>query len=148
TDVNYSDCSAFVTTVLQESGYQNLFKETHTGSGGGGGMQGEIKKMSNASTLTEPYSLTPEEGDVMMWSGHIAIVTQVTDKKVYFAMMGGSGANEYSLPMKDGKINATKEKLAVYGVGDFYGFWTPEEANKNLKAEPVGGGSAVNEVIV
>ncbi len=131
-DVLYADCSTFVTTILNESGYGGMFKTNYTGSGNGGGIQGEIQKMSGASDLKEPYSLTPQEGDIVMWGGHIAIVTQVTADEVQFAAMGNSGAHIGKIPLTNGVVDlsnaATLKATKTYGSGGFWGFWSPETA--------------------
>lgn len=143
-DVSFSDCSSFVESVLRESGHKDLFKTEYTGHGADAGFQGEIKKMSGAKNLKDPYTLKPKAGDIAMWGGHVAIVTSVDEKSVKIAMMGNSGANEYSVPLKNGAVDMSDasivKKMNGLGGGGFWGFWSPEasqvasasEKNKNI----------------
>ena len=71
--------------------------------------------------------MNPKAGDIMMWTGHVAIVYEVVEKKgtkyLVYANMGGSGPNligdGYWLKADD------TAKIDSMGSGTFIGFWTP-----------------------
>jgi hypothetical protein len=122
-DVEFSDCSATATTILQLAGQGQLFESNYTGSGGGGGIQGEIMKKSGFEGIKEAYRKeNPKIGDIMMWEGHIGIVTDVTDEKMEWANMG----SKTRLGIRSADLNNLEAGAQVYSE-NFWGFWTPEE---------------------
>ncbi|MDG5817068.1 RHS repeat-associated core domain-containing protein [Chitinispirillales bacterium ANBcel5] len=135
---DFADCSSFITEVLEKSGLGDLFQNTHTGSGEGGGMQGEIKEIENTSDLTSPYRLNdPKVGDIMMWQSHVTLVTEVKDDRVYFAHMGLSrgaviGSVAYDSDPQKFKDNVHRDRWG--GSEGFYGFWTPPSIKEDTVA--------------
>jgi hypothetical protein len=106
---NFSDCSATVATILIMSNV-NLLKSTNTRS-----MRSEIVARGGKFRKSNPLP-----ADIMMWGGHVTIVTDVTDGFVSFAHMGTSGP-------RIGRVRLTRNSLdseSTWGAGGFIGFWT------------------------
>jgi hypothetical protein len=89
-------------------------------------------KISEISGPDAYRKSSPKAGDLMMWDdgnggGHVAMVTSVDPKTnaVKFAMMGNSGANEYTWQLDNIQGSADHWKEKGYALGTFQGFWTP-----------------------
>ena len=123
-DAQYSDCSSLVSSILEYAGQGNLFESKSTGRGNGGGIQGEIRKKEGADDLKAPYRMNnPKIGDIMMWKGHIGLVTDVTEENVQWANMGVKSSARIQ------RASLTSEsdlrKGAEIYASEFWGFWTP-----------------------
>ncbi len=114
-DVDFADCSSTLTTILKQAGQEKIFKGTNTAA-----MREEIAGKSANNTYRKD---NPLAGDIMMWGGHVTLVTEIKDGKVYFATMGRSGASISGVKL-DG--NNSLQSESVYGGGGFKGFWTPD----------------------
>jgi type II secretory pathway pseudopilin PulG len=114
-DVKYADCSSTLITILKQAGQESIFKGTYTAA-----MRDEIAAKSNNNSFRFH---DPLAGDIMMWGGHVALVTAVLDGKVYFATMGRSGAAIGSVKLDSSCSLLTESK---WGAGGFIGFWTPD----------------------
>ncbi|WP_290959144.1 RHS repeat-associated core domain-containing protein [Fibrobacter sp.] len=134
-DAQYSDCSSLVSSILEYAGQGDLFQAKHTGRGSGLGIQGEIQKKEGVDDLRSPYRMkNPKIGDIMMWKGHIGLVTDVTEKKVLWANMGvQSRARIQSASLKS--ESELKKSAEIYSE-DFWGFWTPIDGECNKLEEP------------
>ena len=71
----------------------------------------------------------PKVGDIVMWTGHIEFVTEVSGEKF---VMHGCRSSNYCAPSYMGKssngyiwLNTSYEKLNEIASGEFIGFWTP-----------------------
>lgn len=113
-NVDYADCSSTLITILKQAGQEKIFKGTFTSA-----MRDDIaaNPTNNAYRKDNPLA-----GDIMMWGGHIALVTEIKDSKVYFATMGRSGASIANVKL-DGSGSLQTE--SIWGGGGFMGFWTP-----------------------
>lgn len=140
TDDSQCDCTKFVLLALLNA--DNVDYKTGTYQGikvpafggadlsdltGVDGMRTAINNLvaDNKSTAIRPAD--PNIGDVMFWTGHVAMVTGVSksngDPSVSFAMMGNSGPNSYNnIPLT--KI-AQNTGPYHFGAGTWLGFWTP-----------------------
>lgn len=148
-NVKCADCSSTTTTILQQAGQGDLFKTNYTGSGSGDGIQGEIRKKEGAENLKDPYRKTdPKVGDIMMWKGHIAIVTDVTDSRVKWANMGVSSKAGIRTA-KTTSAETIEQGAEVYS-SDFWGFWTPPnskgDGTKPVISKSTGGDVAQQAV--
>jgi hypothetical protein len=130
-DYTLSDCSKFVQWTLEEAGQGSLFGRERATTAL---MQQVIQEMSKDGGGLR--SDNPRIGDIMMWGGHVGIVTDVgIENKIpclEFAAMGGKGASltgtytdkkgqrKFWLKVSDVPSNA---KL---GSGGFLGYWTPQ----------------------
>ena len=127
-DVDYADCASFVFSVLKEAGYGNLFTAANTSS-----IIANIKKIEGVDNKKDAFTMTPHKGDIMMWGGHVAIVTNVTKNGVEFVGMGTHGVHQKTIQLTNGSIDMSNKSvvgtLNVYGHGGFLGFWSPEKAN-------------------
>ena len=106
----YSDCSATVNTILVECGYVDKLRSTHTAA-----MRNEIRDKGG-----EFRKKNPKPSDIMMWGGHVTIVTKIEGNSLYFAHMGNSGP-------RIGRVTLSNNELKdenVWGSGGFIGFWT------------------------
>ena len=73
----------------------------------------------------------PQIGDLVMWNGHVAIVSAVYGK--YWIMHGASGKNDTPVPRYTGRKNGVlwlepnyrPQGQWPWGNGRFLGFWTP-----------------------
>lgn len=73
----------------------------------------------------------PKVGDIVMWTGHIEFVTEVSGEK--FVMHGFRSASEkYCPPDHFGKndqgivwLTTSYQRINSMGFGTFLGFWTP-----------------------
>lgn len=109
-NAKFADCSSTVTTIIKESGYSDKLSSTNTRA-----MRSEIESKGGKFRKDNP-----KPGDIMMWGGHVTLVTKIENGLVYFAHMGGSGP-------RIGKVRLTGNKLpseSVWGSGGFIGFWT------------------------
>lgn len=106
----FSDCSSAVSTILKISGMEGKLRSTNTRS-----MREETSSKGGRFRKNNPLP-----GDLMMWGGHVALVTEVDENFVHFAHMGRSGARIGKVRMS-GKI---LESESTWGSGGFIGFWT------------------------
>jgi len=106
-NAKYADCSSYVTSILQDTGYDCLFAAGRYTSY----MNQQIRPRGGYSTSANP-------GDIIMWGGHTGIVTQNCGGGKYaFTAMGNSGA----------RISPcmTLSQAANWGSGGILGFWHP-----------------------
>ena len=108
-NAKYADCSSTVSTIIELSGLKSKLSTTNTRS-----MAKEIKSKGKFRKND------PLAGDIMMWGGHVTIVTVVKNGFVYFAHMGGSGPRIGRVTLSRNKLN----KESTWGSGGFIGFWT------------------------
>jgi len=115
-DAKYADCSSTVTTMLRNAGQGHLFKAQDSK-----GMRAEITALPTNNVIRKD---NPAPGDIMLWGGHVAIVTEIKGGKVFFAMMGSHGAQ-----IGNAKLDKNDSLLteSTYGHGGFIGFWTPNK---------------------
>lgn len=106
----FSDCSSAVSTILKLSGVEDKLKSTNTRS-----MREEIAAKGGKFRKNDP-----RPGDIMMWGGHVALVTGVDDDSVHFAHMGRSGATIGKVKL----VGRILESESTWGSGGFIGFWT------------------------
>jgi hypothetical protein len=130
-DYEISDCSKFIQWVLEKSGEGELFTRQNANTSAMRKIITELVDKKMVSFRTD----NPVVGDIMMWSGHVGIVTEVIERnsKLYlvFAHMGSSGANLIgrTVNKKSEVIYWLKandlSKIDEMGAGNFLGFWTP-----------------------
>jgi len=106
-NAKYSDCSSFVTSILDDTGYLCLFRAGRYTAY----MNARIKERGG-------YLQTAKVGDLVMWGGHTGLVTEVCDSTHYTMIaMGDSGAAIAKCK--------TVAQLKSWGSGGWLGFWTP-----------------------
>ncbi len=113
-NVDYADCSSAVTTILRLAGQGDLFTGDYTAK-----MREDIAGLDSNNTYRKD---NPKPGDIMMWGGHVALVTEMKNGKVYFAHMGLSGPKIGSVDLDS---NNSLQSESTWGSGGFKGFWTP-----------------------
>jgi hypothetical protein len=91
------------------------------------GMLGCVDALSRGGKAPAPRQEWPLPGDLMFWTRHVAMVTDVAMKdgkvSVTFATMGNSGAHiPRDVPVAKA-IDTTGPQ--PYGAGAWKGFWTP-----------------------
>jgi RHS repeat-associated protein len=78
----------------------------------------------------------PKDGDLIMWEGHIEIITDVDGDK--FLIHGARGSKGSEVPTSLGQtikgyvwLSTSYSKIDQIGAGKYIGFWTPKtKANK------------------
>jgi peptidoglycan hydrolase-like protein with peptidoglycan-binding domain len=109
-NAKFSDCSSAVNTILSEAGLVDRLSSTNTRA-----MRSEIMAKGGSFRKDNPLP-----GDIMMWGGHVTIVTKIEGGFIHFAHMGVSGP-------RIGRVRLSGNKLPsenVWGAGGFIGFWT------------------------
>lgn len=106
----YADCSSTIHTILKESGCDDKLSSTNTRA-----MRSEISSKGGKFRNNNPLP-----GDIMMWGGHVTLVTKVENGLVYFAHMGGSGPRIGRVRLNNGELKSEN----TWGSGGFIGFWT------------------------
>ena len=109
-DAKFSDCSATVHTILKLSNALHVLSSTNTSA-----MRREIANKGGQFRKTNP-----KVSDIMMWGGHVTIVTEVKNDTVFFAHMGNSGARIGAVRLDNNKLSREN----VWGSGGFIGFWS------------------------
>lgn len=127
----FSDCTKFVQWVLEGTNEGGLFgRENATGEA----MLKVIERLVKEGKSTGPRKETPKVGDLIFWTGHVALVTELLDKAdgqyIVFAHMGGSGANLIGKGLYGGKLAHWLKvdelpKRKGLAAGEFLGYWTP-----------------------
>jgi len=103
----YSDCSSFVTSILNDIGMDCLFAA------------GRNTMYMNSQIRTRGgYKQTAQVGDIVMWGGHTGMITEVCGNGRYtMTAMGLHGAGL--------AVCQTVTALKAWGSGGWLGFWTP-----------------------
>jgi hypothetical protein len=109
-DTQFADCSSTVRTILESAGAGEYLKGTHTRA-----MRSEIESRGGILRKENPIP-----GDLMLWGGHVTVVTRVENDAVQFAHMGNSGARIGRVNLKNGRL----DREATWGAGGFLGFHT------------------------
>jgi len=105
--VAFADCSSFVTSVLDSLSWDCLFAA-------GRNTAAMIPQMR----VRGGFHSKPKLGDVVMWTAHTGIVTEVcAGDDVRMVAMGLHGAEDTGC--------TSLVKLRTWGSGTFLGFWTP-----------------------
>ncbi len=83
------------------------------------------KTLALSATVLRKYK--PQTGDIMMWGGHVGIITNVNKNgTVDFAMVGGwDGYEGHAAQFYPNIAFSTLLTDTVYGHGGFLGIWTP-----------------------
>lgn len=104
-----SDCSGFVTSVLDSVGANCLFSS--------GRNTASMKPLMNARG---GYHQVPLKGDIVMWGGHTGIITNKVCPKntAELVAMGNSGCSATGC--------ITVAAMKKWGSGGWLGFWTPK----------------------
>jgi hypothetical protein len=139
TDDSKCDCAKFVLIALLDADNVNYNTGTYEGiqvpAFGGAevkdltavdGMRTVINNLVAANRAAAIRPDDPKIGDIMFWTGHVAMTTGVRksngDVLVSFAMMGSTPASDDDIPLT--KISAN-QKPYHFGAGSWLGFWTP-----------------------
>jgi len=106
-NARFADCSSYVTSILEDTGYDCLFAA------------GRYTQYMNTQIRARGgFSTTARAGDLIMWGGHTGIVTKdCGGGKYQMTAMGNSGA----------RISPclTLSQLNSWGSGGILGFWHP-----------------------
>lgn len=126
--LEYMDCSEFVARVLAADGLTK----------GVLNMNAEAIKSLLSQRDKYVHSLTPQPGDIALWSGHVGIVSAV-DADGKFRMIHASGAGR---PALENKFFTTAGK---YRSGTFYGYYRPIGESGRIELPKRRPQVAVNE---
>jgi len=103
----YADCSSFVTSILQDTGFDCLFAAGRYTAY----MNQQIAKRGG-------WKQTAVVGDIVMWGSHTGLIVKVCGGGRYtMVAMGLHGAGLASC--------LTVSQLKSWGSGGWKGFWTP-----------------------
>jgi len=106
-NVQYSDCSSFVSSVMTAAGYGCLFV----------GSKANTAAMVPEERARGGFHSVPRVGDLVMWTSHTGIVTAVGNGVATMVAMGVHGcANTGMIALS---------KIPGWGSGSFLGYWTP-----------------------
>jgi cell wall-associated NlpC family hydrolase len=126
-----ADCSKFVQWALEGSGEADLFGRENAQTGL---MQSVISQLAEQKKSQPLRADNPKVGDLILWTGHVAIVTELKTIKgvphIVFAHMGLSGASVIGRKGTGDKaiywlkVDALPSRKEL-ASGDFLGYWTP-----------------------
>lgn len=137
-----ADCTKFLQWALEKSGEGNLIGRQNTSIPL---ILSIIAGLQNAKQAT--FKSTPMPGDLMLWTGHVAIVLSVwqTPGTTYFsfAHMGSSGAQIAGEGTQEMKLDLNQPKQPGYdwinwghpGASGFLGFWTPPLQSADVESD-------------